>query len=308
MTIQPLRFALQQGSGEVALKLRMRGCEMHRKNFVSAVAAVCVGFACVPAAHAGFVNEVPPATPVAGSGVVVASVPGTALSVSPAGSAASANAEPKTPGSPSTVTSSRNSGKFSEIGFYPDDVSVARGKGRDISLADMLLAVVPKGFHVDMGNTDGTQVVTWSGGLPWDMVLANAISPLASVGATIDWTQRTVSFRRIDPATPPVMAAEKSTTSAAPSSEQPAPLVWTLRQGYPIGKELMAWGKTVGWNLVWQLPRDVVAPATSTFTGDFPTAATEVVRTLAENGALIHAKIFDGNHTVVVQGPGVSPQ
>jgi hypothetical protein len=308
MTIQPPRFALRQGSGEVVLKLRMRGCEMHRKNIVSVVVAVCVGFACVPAAHAGFVNEVPPATPEAGSGVVVASVPGTALSVSPAGSAASANADPKAPGGPSTVTSSRNSGKFSEIGFYPDDVSVARGKGRDISLADMLLAVVPKGFHVDMGNADGTQVVTWSGGLPWDTVLANAVSPLASVGATIDWTQHTVLFRRIDPAMPPVMAAEKSTASAPLSSEQPAPLVWTLRQGYPIGKELMAWGKTVGWNLVWQLPRDVVAPATSTFTGDFPTAATEVVRTLAENGALIHAKIFDGNHTVVVQGPGVSPQ
>ena len=290
---------------------------MRRKNRVFAVAAVCMGFACVPAAHAGFVNEVPPPTPVAGSGVVVASVPGTALSVSPAASgqdtAANANAAGKTaPGTlagSSAVTSSHNGGKFSEIGFYPDDVSVARGKGRDIALADMLLAVVPKGFHVDLGNADSTQAVTWSGGLPWDTVLANAISPLASVGATLDWTQHTVTFRRIDPpATLSATSGEKSTASGAASSEQPAPPVWTLRQGYPIGKELMAWGKTVGWTLVWQLPRDVVAPSTSTFTGDFPTAATEVVRTLAENGALIHAKIFDGNHTVVVQGPGVSPQ
>lgn len=289
---------------------------MHKKNIVSAVAAVCVGFACMPAAHAGFINEVPPSAAAAGSGVVVASVPGTALSVSTASSGQDASASASPAGKPdaklATVSSSRNGGRFSEIGFYPDDVSVARGRGRDIALADMLLAVVPKGFHVDMGDADGTLTLTWSGGLPWDTVLANAISPLASVGVTIDWTQHTVLLRRIDPQTLLATSDERSkaagalasSVSSAPSASQ----VWTIRQGYPIGKELMAWGKTVGWNLVWQLPRDVVAPSTSTFTGDFPTAATEVVRTLAENGALIHARIFDGNHTVVVQGPGVSPQ
>jgi hypothetical protein len=289
---------------------------MHKKNIVSAVAAVCVGFACVPAAHAGFINEVPPPAPAAGPGVVVASVPGTALNVAPAASGQDAGASPNAAGKPdtkpTTVSSSRNGGRFGEIGFYPDDVAVARGRGRDIALSDMLLAVVPKGFHTDMGDADGTQVVTWSGGLPWDTVLANAISPLVSVGATIDWTQHTVVLRRIDAQA--VLANADGNSKAAgalsssASSDPSVPHIWTIRQGYPIGKELTGWAKTAGWNLVWQMPRDVVAPATSTFTGDFPTAATEVVRTLAENGALIHARIFDGNHTVVVQGPGVSPE
>jgi hypothetical protein len=56
------------------------------------------------------------------------------------------------------------------------------------------------------------------------------------------------------------------------------------------------------------MARDVIAPTSSAFSGDFESAASDVVRTLAENGALIHAEFFDGNHTLVVQGPGVAPQ
>jgi hypothetical protein len=102
----------------------------------------------------------------------------------------------------------------------------------------------------------------------------------------------------VSPAVPVVPAAP-----AVPTQE-----IWIIRQGYPIGQELKGWAKRAGWNVVWGLQRDVIAPTTTTFTGDFASAASEVVRTLAENGALIHAQIFDGNHTLVVQGPGVAQQ
>jgi hypothetical protein len=103
----------------------------------------------------------------------------------------------------------------------------------------------------------------------------------------------------------PVMAASP-VTLAAPAV--PTQEIWVIRQGYPIGQELKGWAKRAGWNVVWGLQRDVIAPTSTTFTGDFASAASEVVRTLAENGALIHAQIFDGNHTLVVQGPGIAPQ
>ncbi|PNE59743.1 hypothetical protein A8H39_00925 [Paraburkholderia fungorum] len=110
-------------------------------------------------------------------------------------------------------------------------------------------------------------------------------------------------------------ASPASAVTAAPGKPaeptQPAPKptpVWTIRAGYPIGQELKHWGTPIGWNVVWQMPRDVVAASTASFTGDFPTAVTEVVKTLADNGALIHAQIYDGNRTVVIEGPGVTPQ
>ncbi|MCQ4437670.1 toxin co-regulated pilus biosynthesis Q family protein, partial [Clostridioides difficile] len=85
----------------------------------------------------------------------------------------------------------------------------------------------------------------------------------------------------------------------------PAAEVWTIREGFPISEELKSWGSRANWSVVWQMPRDVIAAATTPFSGDFPPALTDVVKTLAANGALIRARIFDGNRTVVVQGPGV---
>jgi hypothetical protein len=116
------------------------------------------------------------------------------------------------------------------------------------------------------------------------------------------------------PATAPAVSAASGASAVIAASAKPAEpapklaAVWTIRAGYPIGQELKRWGTPLGWNVVWQMPRDVIAAATATFTGDFPTAVTDVVKTLADNGALIHAQIYDGNRTVVVEGPGVTPQ
>lgn len=105
----------------------------------------------------------------------------------------------------------------------------------------------------------------------------------------------------------PVVTSSAAPQKAAEPPPKPAE-VWTIRQGFAIGEELKAMGSRANWNVVWQMPRDVIAATTTSFTGDFPSAVTDVVKTLAANGVLIHAQIFDGNHTVVVQGPGVTPQ
>ena len=110
------------------------------------------------------------------------------------------------------------------------------------------------------------------------------------------------------PATAPVSATSVPATAVAAAPAVPTQEFWIIREGYPIGQELKGWAKRAGWHVVWGLQRDIVAPTTSTFSGDFGSAASEVVRTLAENGALIHAQFFDGNHTLVVQGPGVAQQ
>lgn len=88
---------------------------------------------------------------------------------------------------------------------------------------------------------------------------------------------------------------------------KPAP-TWTLTAGRTVGKELQGWGEKAGWKVIWNLPKDWAVPATTTFPGDFKTAASSVIKNLSANGAIISAKFFDGNNTVVVAGPGVASQ
>lgn len=79
---------------------------------------------------------------------------------------------------------------------------------------------------------------------------------------------------------------------------------WTLTANHTIGQDLQAWGEKAGWRIIWNLQKDWTIPASTIFTGEFPTVAAEVVKTLASNGALIHAQFFEGNKTMVVTGPG----
>ena len=83
---------------------------------------------------------------------------------------------------------------------------------------------------------------------------------------------------------------------------------WTLTAGKTIGQELQAWGVKAGWKVIWNLPKDWTIPATTSFSGDFPAAAGDVITTLAANGALIRAQFFEGNKTLVVIGPGITTQ
>jgi hypothetical protein len=96
--------------------------------------------------------------------------------------------------------------------------------------------------------------------------------------------------------------------SNAGLKEAPVTKAWKLTEGKTIGKEIGAWATDAGWKLVWNLNKDWQVPASTTFTGDFKSAASEVIKTLAANGVLIRAQFFDGNKTVVVSGPGVAEQ
>lgn len=84
--------------------------------------------------------------------------------------------------------------------------------------------------------------------------------------------------------------------------------VWTLVAGHTNGQDLQEWGKKAGWKVVWDIQHDWSVPATTSFSGDFQTAAADVIKTLSANGALVRAKFYVGNKTMVVTGPGASSQ
>lgn len=100
---------------------------------------------------------------------------------------------------------------------------------------------------------------------------------------------------------------------AAITPPKPLPS-WKLRAGRLIGSEIQEWalkekcpvqGPLDTWKVVWHVPKDWDVAANATFTGDFKTAAGEVIKSLAENGALIRAEVRESNCTIVVTGPGI---
>lgn len=88
-----------------------------------------------------------------------------------------------------------------------------------------------------------------------------------------------------------------------------APLqIWQLKKGETIRSELTKWAKDSDWSLVWQFDKDWVIPSNSEFTGSFDVASAKVIETLSSNGILIHANFYSSNKTLVITGPGVTPQ
>ena len=65
---------------------------------------------------------------------------------------------------------------------------IAQGFGRDVPLAFAVRQIVPPGVAVQYGaGVDKAAIVTWTGGRPWNRVLASAIRPLGlrmTTGAT----------------------------------------------------------------------------------------------------------------------------
>jgi hypothetical protein len=174
-----------------------------------------------------------------------------------------------------------------------------QGFAHNEPLRQALSHTVPTGGQLIVNGSLPSKRVSWDGAAADSrMVVARKMLADAGIDGRFEGDNLIVGSVAIASTAAPLEAV-----SAMPTKE-----VWIIRQGYPIGQELKAWAKRAGWNVVWGLQRDVIAPTTTSFSGDFASAASEVVRTLAENGALIHAQIFDGNHTLVVQGPGVAQQ
>ena len=97
------------------------------------------------------------------------------------------------------------------------------------------------------------------------------------------------------------------TEPVLPTPLPPPPIPeWTLTAGDTIGHDLQIWADKAGWKVIWSMQKDWTVPASTIFSGEFPVVAGEVIKTLASNGALIHAQFYEGNKTMVVTGPGVS--
>jgi hypothetical protein len=101
--------------------------------------------------------------------------------------------------------------------------------------------------------------------------------------------------------------ASWSSAAASPmpaSSLAGAAPVFVLNQGDLILTDLQKWARQSGWTVIWQVPEDWQVPNTTTFSGDFQQAVSQVIQALAANGANVHAVFHTANNTVVISGAG----
>ncbi|WP_321959259.1 toxin co-regulated pilus biosynthesis Q family protein [Burkholderia cenocepacia] len=79
---------------------------------------------------------------------------------------------------------------------------------------------------------------------------------------------------------------------------------FALVGGQPIQTQLQSWAARAGWTVVWDVQQDWIVPNAATFTGDFASAAQQVIEALAANGADVRADLYTGNRSMVVHQAG----
>lgn len=183
---------------------------------------------------------------------------------------------------------------------------------KSMPVEDVALGLVPTSYKIVYDSPDlSKKTISVVGKGSWDGLLTKGLKD-AQMIATIDEGERVVRVKAI-PVPKKDEGVGKAGSAAGGVKAEPVaaalpPQTCTLNAGNLVGEELQKCGVKTGWKLIWSLNRDWTVPATTVYTGDFPTAAGDIVKTLAGNGALIRASIFEGNKTVVVTGPGVAAQ
>lgn len=103
----------------------------------------------------------------------------------------------------------------------------------------------------------------------------------------------------------PTVSLSPSETVVSPSvPDTPPQESHQLVGGVPVQAQLREWAKAAGWSLIWNVTPDWIVPNDATYTGDFPDAATQVIKDLAANGADIRGDGYSGNRTFVVHEAG----
>ncbi len=212
---------------------------------------------------------------------------------------------------------------------------IVEGFGTEVPLVIALRQIVPSGLQVAFGDAvDLGSPVTWQGGMSWRTVLVNTISPLglvASQTGDVVFVQRNIPGVEVanvivaDPLPPPPTATAPAPIAPMPLADAAAgiglpplpempdmPMVelepmfdpdtgpWLVEQGRTLKQVLQDWSETAEWTMVWNSERDYVMQSSTEFAGDFPTAASELLRVFADADPSV-AATFYRNRTLVVQ-------
>ncbi|MFT8828164.1 TcpQ domain-containing protein [Acetobacter syzygii] len=79
---------------------------------------------------------------------------------------------------------------------------------------------------------------------------------------------------------------------------------WTLIEGQPIRDQMIAWADRAGWKIDWPHDLNWTVPAMTTFSGDYTSVMSDIIRTLADEGKSIRGDFHRPNHFLVISSPG----
>jgi hypothetical protein len=202
--------------------------------------------------------------------------------------------------------------------------SIGSSYGSGVPLKDALRLILPSMWHIyAKSGVSGTVPVTWkSKDLPWTIPLREILRQSGLI-ATVNWPHEALllKVKPVAPVAPmntsgyhewnapsggklPAHFHEGPTSVSPVSSLADVTPVFLLNQGDLILTDLQKWAKQSGWTVVWQVPEDWQVPNTTTFSGDFQKAVSQVIQALSANGANIHAVFHTANNTVVISGAG----
>jgi hypothetical protein len=142
------------------------------------------------------------------------------------------------------------------------------------------------------------------GALWWNQrILTVWAPPAAKVPVVKEQQPKLSGYQKADPSgTSAAQQTMPLATTATPALQ--ATPVFTLKSGDLILTDLQKWARQSGWTVVWQVPEDWQVPNTTTFSGDFQKAVSQVIHALSANGANVHAVFHTANNTVVISGAG----
>ncbi len=209
------------------------------------------------------------------------------------------------------------------VGYISRNTSF--GMGLPVKAA--LEMILPKGWRIyAKPGVSAAAPVTWkSKNERWTITLTDVLRQ-AGLNAVVNWPHQALllSVRPI-PKTPAldtkgyahwstnlpshfhvghaVHSTENLSVPAVPSLANATP-VFLLNSGDLILTDLQKWAKQSGWTVIWQVPEDWQVPNTTSFSGDFQKAVSQVIQALSANGANVHAVFHTANNTVVISGAG----
>ncbi|MDR6398059.1 toxin co-regulated pilus biosynthesis Q family protein [Herbaspirillum seropedicae] len=234
------------------------------------------------AAHAAFINEVPPPKPpqekqVTNEAVGTSNIDAAAMSAKPA----------KPQG---------QRGKFEATGTPPAEIFRPKGKGSAIPLRDVMPAITPREIRVDFGDVSKVQTVSWSGGQPWDQVLRQIAFQLDNTTVTLDWNRNLVIFARSAPVAAPPASGAAGGPAVVSAPPQPR---WEIRAAdLTLRQSLIRWAKDAGWQVSWEVRYDYPVQLEAVFVGTFEEAVEKYTDSLMGSEYPILGCLYEANRVV----------
>lgn len=100
---------------------------------------------------------------------------------------------------------------------------------------------------------------------------------------------------------PEPVGADQGATPA-----EPVALSYSVREGEPLDRQLLAWAQREGWSLRWQVPVSWEAfSSVDVKAADVRQAIESVVQTLRQDGAPIRMHVFS-NRVIVIESSAIS--